>query len=203
MSLINLILKLLSKRGDKLSNYIIHNGELYHYGVVGMKWGVHRAQRKQRQNERLKKKALDYDIKSSKLTKKSEKIHAEQDLGGRNRAAKKAANYEKKASKLAKKALKSDNSLKKSVLESRSETLKYKAAKSKMKANRISKTSGYGVKAMKYSVKSDKVAMKAAKMRKKIAKNNRYTESLRRKASTISKEDLRNGYSFVNDFMNS
>lgn len=28
------------------NNYIIYNGELYHYGVPGMKWGHRRAQRK-------------------------------------------------------------------------------------------------------------------------------------------------------------
>jgi hypothetical protein len=58
-----------------------------------MKWGVHRARYKASQNVRLKKKALTYDIKAAKLNKKSEKIHAERDLDGKNRAAKKAANY--------------------------------------------------------------------------------------------------------------
>lgn len=184
-------------------DYIIKDGELYHYGIPGMKWGVRRSLKKQRQNSRLNKKALDYDAKAAKLTKKSEKIHAKVDLEAKNRAAKKAANYEKKASKMSKKAQEADNSLTKSTLEYRSENLKYKAAKAKMKANRISKTKGYGAKAMKYSIKSDKVAIKAAKTRKKIANNKRYIESVKRKASKLSPEELRTGYSFVNDLLSS
>ena len=187
------------------SNYVISStgtDELYHYGVPGMKWGVRRARYKAGQNERYRKKALAYDIKAAKLNKKSEKIHADQDLEGKNRAAKKAANYEKSAAKMAKKALKTDNEFKRAALEYKSENLKYKAAKQHTKANRISKTSGYGVKAMKYSVKSDKVAMKAAKVRKKIAKNERYEAALQRKASELSAEELRGKYSFVKDWMN-
>jgi hypothetical protein len=181
-------------------DYIItKDGELYHHGVKGMKWGVIRSRRKAAQNERLRAKALTYDKKSAKLTKKSEKIHAQEDLEGRNKAAKKAANLDIKAAKLAKKANRADNAVKKSVLEYRSENAKYKAVKAKLKANRLSKTAGYGAKAMKYSIKSDKVAIKAAKARKKIAKNERYIQTMNRKMSSISDKDLAKGRSFTSN----
>lgn len=184
-----------------MSDYIIVDGELYHYGVMGMKWRVHRARYKQSSSERLRKKALDYDAKSAALNKKSEKIHATKDLGRSNSAANKTAKYNKKAAKLGKKALKTDNELLRSVYESRAETAKYKAAKAKIDANMLSKTTGYGIRAMKYSIKSDVVAKKAAKARMKVANNERYVAKMKQKISTLSKEDLSGAYSFVNELM--
>ena len=183
-----------------MSDYIYtSDGELYHYGVPGMRWGVHRARRKLEANEKLRKKALNYDKRSANLTKKSEKAHAEYDLEASNRKATKAANYEKKAAALAKRALKEDNEVKRANLEYRAENSKYKATKARMEGNRISKTTGYGMKAMKYSIKSDVVAIKAAKARKKIANNQAYVAKMNRKISTISPEDLEGAYAFVKE----
>lgn len=172
-------------------DYIIHNGvllntdELMHYGVIGMKWGVRRAAHKQSRNEKLRKKALKYDIKSAKAGRASEKAHAKYDLERSNKASVKAAKYDVKAAKLDKRANKADDGLVKSKLQAKADKARYKAAKKRIDGDRLSKTSGYGSKAMKLSVKSDKFAKKAEKARMKMSKNERYIEKMKVRVSDL------------------
>lgn len=185
-----------------MTDYVIYNGELYHYGVPGMKWGVRRANYKAQRYDSLTNKALKYDKKSANLTKKSEKAHAEYDLGRANKAAVKSAKLYKKAAKIEKKSHNATNELIKDKLYRKSEKIKYKAANKQIDGNRLSKTTGYGIRAMKYSIKSDKVAKKAAKVRLKIANDKYYISKMNNKISKLSKEELQTGYSFISDMKN-
>ena len=154
-------------------------------------------------NTKLVTKALDYDKKAAKLTKKAEKAHAERDLETSNRKATRAARLDKKAASLSKKAAKSDNDFRQASLERKAEKAKYKAAKARVDANRISRTTGYGAKAMKYAIKSDIAAKKAAKARARIANNEYYVKRMKRKISSLSPEELNGAYSFVKELTQS
>lgn len=185
-----------------MSDYYICDGELYHYGVKGMKWGVIRSAYRAKRNEKLRKKAFNYDKRSAKYYKKAEKAHSEYDLEQSNRSAKKAAKYQIKSAKLSKKALKTDSDVKAAYLSRKAETANYKAAKRTIKANRLSRSTGYGSKAMRLAIKSDRFARKAAKARRAIANNDYYINRFNQKVSSIDKSQLAGAYAFVDKYIN-
>ena len=162
--------------------YIAHKegDELAHYGVKGQKWGVRRAELKTAQNQRISSRVNALEKKAYALTKKSERFHSTDDLKKSNKYASKAATYRKKAVSAVQKSsgardAKRDAFLKKAA------TLKYKAATAQLKANRISKSKGYGVRAMRYSIKSDKVMRMAAKGKAKIESNIVFINAMKRR----------------------
>lgn len=54
-----------------MGDYFIYNGELYHYGVKGMKWGVRRAQKK----AALQKYRREYDEKTKTHSRVSKAVN--------------------------------------------------------------------------------------------------------------------------------
>lgn len=181
--------------------YDINTGELYHYGVKGMKWGVRRANKRAYQNERYAKKAAKFDLKAAKARRKSEKAHDKYDLGGVNRAKRKSAKYATKAARLDKKLLGETNESTAIRMERKSAKLKYKAAKLDMKGNSLSRTTGYGIRAEAKAKKADKYAQKAAKARYEIANNKRFVDRMKTKVSNLSPEEYAKGKEYFDEFL--
>lgn len=186
-----------------------------HYGVPGMKWGVHKyttpsgtlssagqkkltsmsnkVSRKQLKNDKLTLKANKFDKKAAVATKKSEKLHDKIDLESANGYATRSANHYKKAAKLRNKAEKSESDFDQARLHRKAARQEYKGAKLKMEANKIAKTKGYGVEAMEYSIKSDNFRRKAAKARMRIQNNNFYIKKMNMRIDELSALDVEAG----------
>lgn len=163
--------------------------ELYHYGVLGMKWGVHRVRMHNKSYDRLASKASRYEQKAIKKQKKSENYHAKYDLKSSNKAMKKALRYEKKAMQNQNKADKADALNDKLFFEQKAAKMNYKAADRRIEANRKAKAAGYGKRALFYSIRSDVYKRKAAKIKLKIANNKRYDAMMSMKMSELSNNE--------------
>lgn len=151
---------------------------LEHYGVKGMKWGVRKAVRKVRKNERLQQKAKKYDTKADM----DEHLHPKRRFGNSNgKLGDDILDYgqQRKAIKMREKA----NAIERKNNRTRDGETIVKANARRAKAN---------VEASKLRYKSAKIEadlkviskyrVKAAKARMFVAQNEEYIENMRRKS---------------------
>lgn len=167
------------------------NDELYHYGVLGMKWGVHRATRKAKNNTKLINESNKYNIKSAKYNLKSAKRAAKdigegfatkskKDVKRYLSANKRAAKYNLKSAKYKSKASKTSD--RKSTRYSvKSDKYAVKSSKNKMRATRLSGEYSTGSKGYKYATKSDRYKLKSTKNLLKISRNKAYIQKIQQK----------------------
>lgn len=151
---------------------------LEHYGVKGMKWGVRKAVRKVRKNERLQQKAKKYDTKADM----DEHLHPKRRFGNSNgKLGDDILDYgqQRKAIKMREKA----NAIERKNNRTRDGETIVKANARRAKANAEASKLRYKSAKIEADLKViSKYRVKAAKARMFVAQNEQYIENMRRKS---------------------
>lgn len=176
------------------NEYVIVNGELYHHGVKGMRWGVRRSREKLlssvgklgKKNKRLSEDADYWDKEADDLTRKSEKVISKNaKYNSRiNKATAKKAKWDVKLAKQMSKKNPNADKVAKYTAKSANENLKIMKAQRKLKDN-------------KYAVQSMEAKRYAQDARDKIAKNERLMKTFNNTISAMDAGTIKQGRLFM------
>ena len=175
-------------------SYVIQNGELYHYGIPGMKWGVRRSpaqlgkkiDKLTKKNKRL---AEDIDINTSNAKRYDAKSTAMQTRNSKyesviSKNSAKKAKYDLKLAKTLSKRNPNEEKVAKYMAKSAKYNNRISAAQKKLKYN-------------KWAVKSQEAKQAIAEAKERMEKNDRLIRTFNKTISSIDAGTIKQGRFFM------